>query len=307
MSELSAGEKKIQEYIDRINGGESKEAVTDGLSESFRDGIEKGLKSKEELAETSKQNKIRDDAEIERLRRELGIKETSTQSETFQGPKINYIEVIIDDEFMQKNLMPNGALRMQGGQANWNGEVDLMKYVMSENLSPEHRKIAEDKIEKHNAGQEKSYQHESHHIRNRENNLTPHVAAENLREFLAFRVLDELSAFAAGELYNQDLTIENILTALQKSRQAVENSYYGEPFINDAKWYSSKHRDKKESFSRQINPEKYHQIMRQYFNVKGKDILPILQGSDKMPEFTKIVNELIIKLDDIMIGMNPNT
>jgi len=222
------------------------------------------------------------------------------QGESLQDPPINYIEVIIDDDFIQKNLMPNRGLRMQGGQANWNGEVDLMRYSISENLSPEYRKIVEDKIEKFNKGQEKTYQHESHHIRNRENDLTPHLAAENLREFLTFRVLDELSAFATGELYNQDITPENIFAALEKAKQDINNSYYGEPFKNDAKWYTAQHRNDSEVFSRQINKEKYHKIMRQYFIIKGQDILAVLQKENKISEFTEIVNGLIGKLDQIL-------
>lgn len=236
----------------------------------------------------------------------LGITKPFEKKETIQDPKINYIEVVIDDEFMQKNLMSNGGLRMQGGQANWDGEVDLMRYVISEKLSPQYRKIAEDKIEKFNKGQEKTYQHESQHIKNRENDLTPHVAAENLREFLTFRVLDELSAFTVGELYNQDLTLGHILIALQKAKQAIENSYYDGPFINDAKWYMSQHGSDPEASSRKINQEKYHKIMRQYFIIKGKDVLNILGESGKMPEFTKIVNELILKLDNIMNMSNFN-
>lgn len=36
-------ELKIQEYIDRINGGESKDSIFQGLPNSFRSGIEKGI------------------------------------------------------------------------------------------------------------------------------------------------------------------------------------------------------------------------------------------------------------------------
>ena len=125
------------------------------------------------------------------------------KSQETQNPLINYIEVIIDDEYVQKNLLPGNGLRMKSGHANWNGEVDLIRYVMSENLSPEYQEMVKDKIEKLHARQEKTYQHEAHHIRNRENNLTPHVAASNLREFLAFRVLDEMSAFLTGEIFNK--------------------------------------------------------------------------------------------------------
>ena len=267
---LSGSEQQIQKYITRIKEGESKDSIMQGLPPSFIAGIENGLK----------------------------------ESETSPNPPINYVEVVIDDEFMQKNLVSSGGLRLKGGQANWNGEVDLMRYRISENLSPDYRKIAVEKIEKFNAGQEKTYQHESHHIRNRENGLTPHMAAKNLREFLTFRVLDELSAFANGELYNQDLTPEHILTALEKAKQDIDNSYYGEPFASDAKWYMSQHGNNPEASSRQINQERYHQIMRHYFKIKGKDVLNILSESGKMPEFTKTVNELILKLDEIMSTMN---
>src|SRR3989338_2590437 len=39
----SAGEQKIEEYVNRIKGGESKESIFQGLPESFKSGIEKRL------------------------------------------------------------------------------------------------------------------------------------------------------------------------------------------------------------------------------------------------------------------------
>ena len=276
---LNSGEKKIEEYADRIKNGESKDTIFQDLPESFKSAIENKLVESDEI-------------KIAKIRERLDISEGN--------PPINYIETIIDDEFMQKNLMPNGGLRMTGGQANWNGEVDLMQYVISEELSPEYREIAADKIEKIHAGQEKTYQHESHHIRNRENELTPHVAADNLREFLSFRVLDELSAFTTGELYNQNITAETILQSLQTAKQRIADSYYGEPFSADANWYLSQHSNKPEVYSREINQDKYHQIMRQYFKINGHDTLAVLQKENKLQEFTNIVNSLIIKLDDLL-------
>ncbi len=306
---LSGSEQKIQEYVNRIQGGESKDSIFEGLSESFKVGIDNKLtelKDGQESIEIQQpSNQDNDQMKIEELKNKLGIKKTSTCEDSDQKkPPINYIDITIDDDFMHKNLMPNGGLRMKGGQANWNGEVDLMRYTISEKLSSMYRVIAEDKVEKFNKGQEKTYQHESHHIRNRENGLTPHLAASNLREFLAFRVLDELSAFAAGELYDEDLTVENILIALHKSEKSINDSYYGDPFVQDAKWYISQQGDKSDIFLRQINQEKYHQIMRQYFKIKGEYILTILNNSGKMSDFTKIVNNLIIKLDDVMNSVN---
>jgi hypothetical protein len=224
-----------------------------------------------------------------------------------KNPKINYIEVVIDDDYMRKNLMPNGGLRMTGGQANWNGEVNLMRYVISKDLSPEYLKIATEKIERQKVGQENVYQHESHHIQNRENELTPHLAAKNLREYLAFRVLDEMSAFMAGELSNMDMTAENILQALRRAEQSITDSYYSEPFSADANWYMSQHGKEPEALSRKIDQERYHKIMRQYFRINGQDIFSVLQKGNKMSEFTEIINRLIIKLDSLLDTMKAST
>lgn len=244
-----------------------------------------------------KVSEVKRQADLKEVRRGLGL-----NSEVSDGPKINYIEVTIDDDYMRENLRPNGGLRMRGGQANWKGkgEVDLMRYVISESLSPEYRQIAAEKIEKQKAEEEKLYQHESHHIQNRENGLTPHLAAKNLREYLAFRVLDEMSAFMAGELSNQDMVAEDILQALRMAEQNITDSYYGEPFSADASWYMSKHGNEPEALSRKIDQDKYHEIMRQYFKINGQDVLAVLQKSNKMSEFTEITNRLILKLDSIL-------
>lgn len=257
---------KIQEYIERIKKGASKESIIQGLPPSFINQIEAGLSNLEK-----------------------------------RNPPVNYIKAIVDDEFIRKNLLPNGGLRMEGGQANWNGEVDLMQYVISDKLSPQYIKIAKEKIEKLNSGQERTYQHEAHHIRNRENGLTPHIAAENLREFLVFRVLDELSAFTTGELYNQEVTAENILKDLQIAEQKIINSYYSQSFQDESDWYISKNKTKPGIFSRDINQQKYHKVMRQYFQINGHDTLAILQkNSTHLSKFTEITNNLILKLDALL-------
>lgn len=301
---LSGSDHKIEEYVNRIQSGEPKDLIFNGLPESFKSIIEVKLgelSEKKEIILKEEEERYQEDQEkIKELRSKLGITEPAKKVESLDGPPINYIEIVIDDDYMKKNMMPNGGLRMQGGQANYNGKVDLMRYVVSEKLSPQYLEIALDKIEKQRAGEEKIYQHESHHIQNRNNELTPHVAAENLREFLAFRVLDELSAFTTRELYNQDITAENILLALKIAEQHIINSYYGEPFSGEAQWYMSQHSKNPNALSREINQEKYHKIMRQYFTIKGQNVLAVLQKESKLSEFTTKVNDLILKLDKIL-------
>jgi hypothetical protein len=248
----------------------------------------------EEYERKVKASEAKRQEDLKRVRQELGL-DTSPEK-----PKINYIEVVIDDDFMRKNLMPDGGLRMKSGQANWQGEVNLMKYVIAEDLSPEYRQIAIDKIKKLEAGQERTYKHESHHIQNRENELAPHVAAKSLREYLSFRVLDEMSAFATGELDNQEMTAENILQALLVAEKNITDSYYGEPFSGDANWYMSQHGNEPEALARKINPDRYHRVMRQYFKINGQDALSVLQKDNRMPEFTEITNRLILKLDSLL-------
>jgi ribosomal protein S17E len=284
-------EEKIGQYVNRIESGESKGTIFKDLPESFKTGIDK------KLIELENERNKDDQEKIDVLRKKLDVHENVKVK---KNPPINYMDVVIDDEYIQKNLMSNGGLRMMGGQANWNNEVDLMRYIISDKLSVKYLQIATEKIEKNNSWQEKIYQHESHHIKNREQGLTPHLAAENLREFLAFRVLDELSAFMAGELHNQDITVENILSALRKAEQMIVYSYYSGPFTNEAKWYLSQHGNEQKVLSREINQEKYHQIMKHYFNINENNVLAILQKSNKMPEFTKIVNDLIVRLDTIL-------
>ena len=44
--------------------------------------------------------------------------------------------------------------------------------------------------------------------------------------------------------------------------------------------------------------------MKYYFNVNGTDILSLLQKDGKLSEFTKIVNNLILKLDPLLADVN---
>lgn len=64
---LTPGEEKVQEYIERINAGESKDLIIEGLPASFVTGIEKGL------ALSRKSQEIKDKADIEKVRQKLGI------------------------------------------------------------------------------------------------------------------------------------------------------------------------------------------------------------------------------------------
>lgn len=286
---LTNGEQKIREYVTRIQNGEPKAAVLEGLPPAFISGIEQQLAVAANQTENTQ-----------------NISESGEKTESSEKPPIVYSETAIDDAYMEANLVQVGAelgLRMQGGQANWNGEVEIKTYVISDNLSPQYIQIATEKIEKHNARLGKTYQHEAKHIRNREQGLTPHVAAENLREFLTFRVLDEMSAFATGELYDQDMTAEIILQALNTAAQKVTSEYYGAPFEGDANWYMSKYGREPETLSRQIDTGRYHKILRHYFNINGQDIFGILEKENKMPEFTNLINGLIGKLDQILTSI----
>ncbi len=277
------GEQKIQEYVTRIQNGESKETVLEGLSPAFISGVEQQLATATEKTEMPSESK--------------------EKTEDIENPTIVYQEIVIDDAYMEANLVQAGdktGLRMQGGQANWNGEVQINKYLASENLSPQYRQIAAEKIEKYNAGLEKTYQHEAKHIKNRENGLTPHVIAESLREFLTFRVFDEMSAFATAELHDQDMNAETIMQALRTAEQAVSSEYYGSPFKVDAIWYMSQNGSETEPLAREIDTERYHKVLRHYFNINGQDIFAILQSENKMPEFTNIINGLIGKLDMLL-------
>lgn len=287
---------------EQLNESEKNEPTPEMTPEQPLDKAEavdaQGQEPKKPLEELKSEQAIKDQKELVETRRSLGLETTS------EKPKRNYIEVVIDNDFMRKNLLPDGGLRMKGGQANWKGEVDLMKYVISEDLSPEYRQTALDKIKKLEVGQEKVYEHEAHHIQNRENELAPHVAAKSLREYLTFRVLDEMSAFVSGGLTNQKMTAESFLQALQAAEKNIADSYYGKPFSDDADWYMSQHGNEPGALVRKIDPDMYHKIMRQYFKINGQDALSALQREKRMPEFTEAINRLILNLDSLLETRN---
>jgi hypothetical protein len=278
--------EKIREYVSRIEKGESKEGLLKGLPDSWVIAIEEGLR-KIEKTQT-------DTLKVLDIKKELGI---------LDRPPIKYVDVVIDEEYMKSNLMPNGGLRMLGGQANWQGEVELMRYTISEDLSLEQKEFVVDKIKKLIELQEGTYYHESHHIKNRENNLTPHIAAKNLREFLTFRVLDEMSAFMAGEFCGKKIEEQNVLDILQITSKKIFDSYYSGPFKKEAEWYVSVHKNDKDILSREIRTEKYHEILRQYFKIQDTDVLAVLQKNNQMKNFTDITNSLIYALDPILQSM----
>jgi hypothetical protein len=282
--------KRKEEEWDRMNPKKETTEATVTKTETVTNNEEGNKQWKKRVEESEAKRQV----DLKRVRQELGLDASP------EKPKRNYVEVVIDDDFMRKNLMPNGGLRMKKGEATWKGEVNLMKYVISENLSPEYRQIALDKIKKMEAGQEKTYAHESQHIQNRENGLTPHLSAKSLREYLAFRVLDEMSAFANGELDGQEMSAENILQALRAAEKDITDSYYGETFSGDADWYMSQHGKEPGALDRKIDQERYHKIVSQYFRIKGQNVISILQKNGRISEYAEITNRLIIKLDSLL-------
>lgn len=74
---LTPAEEKVQEYIGRIESGESKDSIMNGLPPSFVSGIEKGL------SELQKTQEIKDKADLEVVRQKLGI-ESSQEKGKYQ-------------------------------------------------------------------------------------------------------------------------------------------------------------------------------------------------------------------------------
>jgi len=109
-----------------------------------------------------------------------------------------------------------------------------------------------------------------------------------------------MSAFVTGELYNKDITVDNILQAMKTAEQKIIDSYYGGPFIDESLKYKEQRGNKIGAFSREINQDKYHKVMKQYFKINENDILTLLQKANKMQEFTDIINNLIMKLDPLL-------
>jgi hypothetical protein len=84
----SAGEKKIQEYIARIQAGESKDSIMKDLPPSFQAGINAGLLETEKedgqqevINEKVEKQRIADDEKLETLKKDLGIAEKDSREQ----------------------------------------------------------------------------------------------------------------------------------------------------------------------------------------------------------------------------------
>jgi len=85
---LTGSQQKIEEYTSRIEGGESKEEIFEGLGPSFRTSIEERLRIREE-------SKVKDNQEIEKLKQELGIStKKGTENPTEAEKIVSEIEPI---------------------------------------------------------------------------------------------------------------------------------------------------------------------------------------------------------------------
>lgn len=78
---LSGSEQKVNEYVERISAGESKEKIFEGLGPAFRASIEEGITMRKEA-------KDRDDQEIKRLKQELGIVQENSIEENSKYPLV---------------------------------------------------------------------------------------------------------------------------------------------------------------------------------------------------------------------------
>lgn len=116
--ELSPGEMKVQEYVARINAGESKEEIFEGLPQSFRDGIDRALSSDdtsfvsfesvvpEDISETQS-----DRESIEAIEKELGISHASEQ----EGDEEALVATLDQDQFAEwlvEHVTPEDARKV---------------------------------------------------------------------------------------------------------------------------------------------------------------------------------------------------
>lgn len=79
----SGGEQKVEEYVNRIKGGESKDIIFQGLPESFKASIEHKLNEKDskEINKTKEEKYQVDQQKIKELREQLGIIESDKNTE----------------------------------------------------------------------------------------------------------------------------------------------------------------------------------------------------------------------------------
>ncbi|QQR50064.1 hypothetical protein IPF86_03210 [Candidatus Nomurabacteria bacterium] len=110
---LTGGKKKIEEYVNRIKNGESKDSIFQGLPESFISGVKKKLveppdeKTKQELNEIPSQYKgldfeilktqrrEADQKKIEELRKQLGVTEEHLDKKNINYDLLKPEEVLI--------------------------------------------------------------------------------------------------------------------------------------------------------------------------------------------------------------------
>ena len=80
---LTGGEKKIEEYVNRIKSGESKDSIFQDLPESFKSNVEK------RLAEQVKENReTEDEKKIEEIRENLGLPKNEKSIDLSDMPMI---------------------------------------------------------------------------------------------------------------------------------------------------------------------------------------------------------------------------
>lgn len=116
---LTGGEKKTQEYIDRIKNGESKDSIFQGLSESFKSGIEKGL------SDETKTKQFEDDQRrITELREQLGITKPS-ENTVNQGEK---------DNISKPEELPTLSKEERKKLSGWNASYELAKIAKQQGI-----------------------------------------------------------------------------------------------------------------------------------------------------------------------------
>lgn len=89
------GQAKVDEYVKRIQEGESQESIFEGLPEAFRKGIEAGLKERQSvlLEEESQISEAEDQIRIEEIRERLGIVEVEEDDKKEKFPELNSMTV----------------------------------------------------------------------------------------------------------------------------------------------------------------------------------------------------------------------
>jgi hypothetical protein len=134
--ETSAGQRKINEYIERIKQGESKDAIFQGLPESFRNAIDKNLNNQEK--EKSKEDSLKIPPQYEGL-------------PSYVLEEIWIIPVYIDQEKTQFELARKAAVieQLRKKEAE-NSEIAEQNAKDQESLNELRNKFNQNKIETKN-------------------------------------------------------------------------------------------------------------------------------------------------------------